>query len=122
MTSVGANEPVCAGIGLGLVVVCDTADNDRTNSPEHLQHLRGWGSEAQRDDLAAVGWCVGDENTPRDSLQKLSSEENRERVGKVGDEDHGVEEHEAEQRRQAIANATGYWTGEEDAKEGSELT
>ena len=84
------DEPVRRGIISRLVVVGDTADNDRSNSPEHLQHLRGWSSQSQGHNFSTVGGSVGDENSPRNTFHDLGSEKHALAVTKVEDEDGSV--------------------------------
>jgi hypothetical protein len=90
MASIGADEPVRVGVILGLIVVSDTADNDRPNRPEHLQHLRRWGSQSHGHNLGAVGGRVGDEDTPWDALEDLGREKHSLAVAEIEDEDEGV--------------------------------
>src|SRR6201996_9629932 len=66
----GPHEPVCRVGGFGLVVIGNATNNDRTNSPEHLQHLSGRSSQSQWHNLSTVGGSVGDENAPGDAFEQ----------------------------------------------------
>ena len=120
MASMGADEPVRFGAILGLVVVSDTADNDRPNSPEHLQHLRRWSSQSQWHNFGTVGGCIGDKNAPRDAFQDLGREKHPVAVAEIEDEDEGVQEHETANGCPSISNPTGNGTGDEDSDEGTD--
>ena len=90
MVSMGADQPVRRGVELGLVVVGDTANNDRPNGPEHLQHLRRRSSQSHWHDLGAVGGCIGDKNAPRDAFQDLGREKHALAVAEIENEDECV--------------------------------
>lgn len=113
-------EPVRRGVILALVYVADATDNDGANGPEHLQHLSSRGSQLDGHDLAAVCRCVGDEDAPRHAFQKLADEHDGQRLGKVEDEDEGVQQHEAEDGGPAVSDAVGEGPGEADANDGTE--
>lgn len=104
-----------------VITVCDCSNDDTANRPKHLQHLRSRGAQPQRDNLAAVCRRIGNEDTPWQTLQKLSYEDNWERIAKVEYEDEGIQEHEASQGRITVSNAAGEGTSEEDANQRTEL-
>src|SRR5437868_3789654 len=95
-------------------MVGDAVHDNRTNGPEHLQHLGCRSSQLDGRDFTAVCWCVGNEDTPWDSLEKLRHEHDRERIGKVEDQDEAVQEHEAGDSRPAVSNTAGKGTSEAD--------
>ena len=114
-----ADEPIRRGVRLGLKVVGDTANNDRPDSPEHLQHLRRWSSQSHRHNLRTVGRCIGDENAPRDAFQDLRREEHALTVAEIEDEDEGVQGHETANGCPSISNFTGNGTCNKDTNEGT---
>ena len=116
----GADEPVRRRVGLGLVVVSDTADNDRPNRPEHLQHLCRWSSQSHRHDFGAVGGCIGDKNAPGDAFEDLGREKHPLAVAEVEDEDEAVQEHEAANGRPSISNIAGNGTCDKHPDEGTD--
>lgn len=103
-------------------MVGNTTDNDRANSPEHLQHLGSRSSQSHGHNLGAVGGCVGDKDTPRDTLQDLRSEEHAVAVTKVEDENEAVQGHQAADGRPSIPDPTGNGTRDEDTDEGTDGT
>jgi hypothetical protein len=118
----GANKPVGDGVVDGLVVVGDTADDDGTDGPEHLQHLRGRGSQSHGHDFGTVGRGVGDENTPRDTLKNLGCEEHAAGGGKVEHQDEKVEAHESANGCPSVSDPAGNGTGDEDTNQGTDGT
>lgn len=120
MSSLGADEPVRRGVGLGLVVIGDATDNDRPNSPKHLQHLRRRSSQSQGHNFSAVGGCVGDKNAPWDTFQDLGREEHSLAVAEIEDEDEGIQEHETADGCPSVSNPTGDGTRDENADEGTD--
>lgn len=114
--------PVSLGAVLLVVTVGDGTDDNATNSPEHLQHLSGRSSESEGYNLTAVGGCVGDEDSPWDTLKDLRGEHDGKRVGEVEDEDEGVQEHETGQSSVAVTDAAGKRTSDEDTNESTELS
>ena len=111
--------PVRTRVLLGVVVVSDTVDDDSTDSPEHLQHLGSWGTELDGRDLRAVRGSVGNEDTPRDTLEKLGDEHDWERVGEVENEDEAVEKHQTGDGRPSVSNAAGKRTSQADTDNGT---
>lgn len=101
-------------------MVCDTTDNDGTDSPEHLQHLSCWCSQPQWHDLGTVGRRVGNENAPWDAFQDLGHKEYRIAVGEIEDEDEAVQEHEAADGRPTITDPTGDGASNKDTNEGAD--
>jgi hypothetical protein len=116
----GEGLPVCRRVVPGLVVVSDTADDDRSDSPEHLQHLCCRCSQSHGHNLSAICGCVCDEDAPWDAFQDLRCEEDAIAFGEVEDEDEGVQEHEAANRCPPIADLRSDGAGDEDADEGAE--
>lgn len=114
--------PVGQRIVTALVRVGHSADDDTANSPEHLQHLRAGRTKLDRDDLTAVGRCIGDEDTPRDTLENLCCEDDTERVGEVEDEDEGVQEHETEDGGPSVSDSARDWSSDEDSDESTQLS
>ena len=100
-------------------MVGDTTHNNSTDSPEHLQHQRRWSSESHRHDLGTVCGCVGDEDTPRDTLQDLSGEEHALRVTEVEDENECVEGHETTNGCPAVSDPGCDGSSDEDTDEGT---
>ena len=98
-------------------MVGDTSDDDRTNTPEHLQHLRSWCSQPQWYNLRAVGWCVRNEDAPWNTLQDLGSKEHALAVAEVEDEDESVQCHETADGRPSVADPAGDWTRKETTDE-----
>ena len=119
MVSMGADQPVRRGVELGLVVVGDTANNDRPNSPEHLQHLRGWSSQPHWHDFGTVGGSIGNENAPRDAFQDLGREKHALTVAEIEDEDKAVQGHETTNGCPPVTNPTGDGTCQEHTNEGT---
>lgn len=105
-----------------VVVVSDTSDNDGSNGPEHLQHLGSGSSQLNGCNLTAVGRCVGNEDSPWKTLEKLGDEHDGERVGKVEDEDEGVQGHQSGNGRPAVSNAAGKGTSQTHADNGTKGT
>lgn len=120
MVSRVADEPVRLGVIVGLVVVSDTADNDRPNGPEHLYHLGRWSPQSHWHDFGTVGRRIGDENTPGDAFQDLSGEKHAIAVAEVEDENEGVQSHEATNGCPSISNRTGNGTGDEYTNESTD--
>ena len=100
-------------------MICDTTDNNGTDSPEHLQHLSCRSSESHGYDFSAVSGCVGDEDSPWDTLQNLSREEHALGVTEVEDEDECVEGHETSDGCPAVSNPGCDGSGDEDTDEGT---
>lgn len=69
-------------VNSGVVFIGDGADDDTADCPEHLQDLRGRGTQAHWDNLAAICRCVGNEDAPGYALKELAGEEEWKRVGK----------------------------------------
>jgi hypothetical protein len=105
-----------------VVAVCHSTNNDRSNGPKHLQHLRCRGSKLNRYNLTAVGGSVGNEDSPGQAFQKLGDEHDRQRVGEVHGEDENVQEHETGQGGPAVSNAAGQRTSDENADKCSQLS
>lgn len=105
-----------------VVAVGDATNDDATDSPEHLEHLGGRGSELDGDDLRAVRRGIGDEDTPWQTLEKLGDKHERKGVGKVEDEDETVQAHETDDGGPAVSDAAGERTSKEDSNEGAELS
>lgn len=103
-----------------VVMEGDATHDDGANGPEHLQHLCSRGSQLDGCDLAAVGWRVGDEDAPRDTLEQLCHEEDGERVAKEEDEDEAVQAHEARYGGPTIADPAGEGASQEDADDCAE--
>ena len=103
-------------------MVSYTVDDDGANGPEHLQHLGGGSSQLDGRNLTAVRGGVGNEDTPRNTLEKLRDEHDWQRRGKVEDQDEAVEEHEAGDGRPSISNSTGEGSSETDADDSTERT
>jgi hypothetical protein len=120
MASMGADEPVRRGVVLRLVVESDAADNDRPNRPEHLQHLRRWGSQSQWHNFGTVGGRIGDKNAPRDAFQNLGREKRPLAVAEIEYEDEAVQEHETANCCPSISNITSNGTCDEDTDEGTD--
>lgn len=114
--------PVGQRIIAALVRVGHGADDDTANSPEHLQHLRAGRTKLDWDDLTAVGRCIGDEDTPRNTLENLCCEDDTQGVGEVEDEDEGVEEHQTEDGGPSISNSARDWPSDEDSDESAQLS
>lgn len=114
--------PVSLSAVLLVVTVGDGTNDDATDSPEHLQHLSGRGSESERYNLAAVGGCICDEDSPWNTLKDLSGEHDGKRVGEVEDEDEGVQEHKSSQRSVAVTDAAGKRTSDKDTNESTKLS
>lgn len=112
--------PVCNWVIELLVVVANATDDDGADSPEHLQHLCRGGTQPHGDNLTAVGWRVGNEDTPRNSLEKLGKQHDGERVGKVEDEDEAVQKHEAGNGSPAISDAAGEGSSKEATNHGTD--
>lgn len=102
-----------------IVAISHSTDDNRTNGPEHLKHLRSRSSKLERHDLGTVGRRVGDENTPGDTLKELSDEHDGQRVGKVEDEDEGVEEHESADGSPSVSDTAGDGAGDGDTDDGA---
>lgn len=103
-----------------IVAISNSTYDNRTNGPEHLKHLRSRRTKLKRHDLRAVGRRVGDEDTPGDTLEQLSDEHDGQRVGKVEDEDEGVEEHETEDGSPSVSDTAGDGTGDGDTDDGAD--
>lgn len=114
--------PVRTRVLLGVVVVSDTVDDDSTDSPEHLQHLGSRGSQLDWRNLTAVRRCVGNEDTPWNSLEQLGDEHDRERVGEVEDEDESVEKHETGDGRPTVSDAAGKGTSQANTDDSTKGT
>lgn len=102
-----------------IVAISHSTDDNRTNGPEHLKHLRSRSSKLERHDLGTVGGRIGDENTPGNTLKELSDEHDGQRVGKVEDEDEGVEEHETQDGSPSVSDTAGDGTGDGDTDDGA---
>lgn len=98
-------------------MISDGTDDDRTNRPEHLQHLGSRCSQFDGRDLGAVGRCVCNEDTPWDAFEQLGRQHDLLGVGKVKDKDKGIQKHEAPDGRPSVSDFAGNGTGEEDANE-----
>lgn len=61
--------------------VCGTGDNDLTNRPTHLQRGSASTTERDGDNLTGVCGSVGNEETPRDTFESLSDDEESKRIG-----------------------------------------
>jgi len=61
-----------------VVAIGGSSNNDATNRPTHLKSSGDSTSKRKRNDLTSVGWCVGDEDTPRHTLEGLSNDEDGE--------------------------------------------
>lgn len=114
------HEPEGVLVKPGVVTVGDGTDNDGSKSPEHLQHLRSRGSQPHGHDLTAVRRRVGDEDAPRQALEKLGHQVDGERVAKVEDEDECVQEHETGDGGPAVSDIAGERTSKADADQGTE--
>lgn len=64
-----------------IVGVRDSSDDNATDGPAHLQSCCASTPETERNDLTSIGWGVGDEETPRDTFECLSDDEDFEGVG-----------------------------------------
>lgn len=102
----GENQPVRGGVGPGLVVVSNTANNDGANSPEHLQHLRRRSSQSHWHNFGTVCGRIGDENAPRDAFQDLRCEEYTRVVAKIEHKDEGIQGHETANSCPSIPDPT----------------
>jgi hypothetical protein len=125
----GGEHPLqCNGDAVGdwvvnrLVDVADGLDDDGANGPEHLEHLSGRGTKPHGHNLRAVGRGVGNEDTPRHTFEKLSSQEDGQGLSEVEDEDEAVEQHQAGDGGPAVADGGGQRTSEEAADEGTNGT
>lgn len=93
----------------------DATYDNSANGPEHLQHLGSRSSQLNWCDLAAVCWCVGNEDAPWNALEKLGDEHDWKRIGEVEHENERVQEHEAGYGRPTVSNAAGKGTSQADA-------
>lgn len=64
-----------------VVSVGGTSDNNRANAPTHLESGSADTSKGERDNLRSVGRGVGNEETPWNTLEGLSHDEELQRVG-----------------------------------------
>ena len=117
MVDISINIPVSRGVLLGLEVISDTTNDDRTDCPEHLQHLGRRRSQSHWHDLGAIGRSIGDENAPWDAFQYLRGEEHALAVAEIEDEDEAVQGHKSANGRPAVADCRGDGTGEEATNE-----
>jgi hypothetical protein len=106
--------PVRTIVGVGLVIVCNTTNDDSTDGPEHLQHLGSGSSQLNRGDFTAVCRCICNEDSPWDALQNLGQEHDWKRLGEVEDEDEAVQEHETGDGRPPISDLAGERTSQHD--------
>lgn len=120
MAPMEVDEPVRGRVRLGLVVVSDTADYNRPNRPEHLQHLRRWSSQSHWHNFGAVGGCIGYKNPPRKAFQDLGRKKHPLAVAEIEDEDEAVQEHETANGCPSISNPTGNGTCHEYTDEGTD--
>jgi hypothetical protein len=104
-----------------VVMEGDGTNDDTANCPEHLQHLRSWGSQFDGYDFTAVCGGVCNEDAPWYALEKLGHENKGKRLCKVKDEDKGIQEHETNQGGVTVSDAACEGTSEEDADKGTEL-
>lgn len=106
--------PVSRFTLLVVVEVCNTSYNNGTKSPEHLQHLSRGSSQLNWSDLTAIRWCVGNEDSPWKTLQKLRYEENRKGVAEVEHEDETVQSHQANNSSPAVSESGSDGASDED--------
>lgn len=114
--------PVGVGVVQSVVVVGDGTHDDGSDGPEHLKHLSSRGSQLHGHNLGTVGWGVGDEDSPRETLENLGHQHHGEGVGKVEDKDESVQGHETADGRPAVSDAAGERTSEEDAEQRTDRT
>lgn len=100
-------------------MISDATNDNRTNSPEHLQHLRRRSSQPQWHNLTAVGGSVGDEDTPGNAFEDLRQQQDAEGVAEVEDEDEAVQEHQAANGRPSVSDLASDGTCEEDTDQGT---
>lgn len=105
-----------------VVMVGDATDDDGSDGPEHLKHLSSGSSQLHGHNLGTVCGGVGDEDSPRNTLEDLRHQHHRERVGEVEDKDEGVQGHEAGDGRPAVSDFAGEGTSEEDAEQRTDGT
>lgn len=103
-------------------MVGDTTNDDSTNRPKHLQHLRCWRSEPHRHDFRAVSRRIRNEDTPRNTLQNLRRQKHALRVAEVEDEDESVQGHQAADGSPSVSDCGCDGAGEEAADEGTNRT
>lgn len=99
---------------LGVVDVGHSTHDDGSDGPEHLEHLGRRRTQRDGDDLTAVGRRIGDENTPRDTLEQLGSQHDSERVAEVEDENGAVQGHEGRDGGPTISDPARERASEED--------
>ena len=105
-----------------VVTVSDCTDNDTANSPEHLKHLSGWSTQLDWDDLRAVCRSICNEDTPRKTLQELSSEDNGQGISVVEHEDEHVQGHQADESGPSVSHNSRKRSSKEHTDEGTELS
>ena len=96
-------------------MIGDAPYNDSANGPKHLQHLGSRSSQLDWCDLAAVCRCVGNEDTPWNTLEKLGCKHDWKRVAKVEYQDKQIQEHEAGNGRPTVSDTAGKGTSQADA-------
>ena len=112
--------PVCRGVILRLVVVSDATNDDRSDSPEHLQHLCCWGSQSHGHDFGAICRCVGNKDAPWNTFEDLRGEKCSLVIAKVEDEDGSVQKHETADGCPPIPDPRGDRACKEDTDQGAE--
>jgi hypothetical protein len=120
MADISSNIPVSRGVSLGLEVISNTTNDDRTDCPEHLQHLGRRRSQSHWYNLGAISRSIGDENAPWDAFQNLRGEEHALAVGEIEDEDEAVQGHKTTDGRPTVADCRGDGTSEEATDESAD--
>lgn len=62
-------------IAARIVGQCSASHDDAANGPTHLQRCRAGTSKSKGNNLTGICWGVGDEETPWDTLQRLTDNE-----------------------------------------------
>ena len=126
-----------------VVAVGGGGDNDSSDRPTHLQSSRTGTSKGERNNLGSVGGGVRNEQTPRDTFQRLSDRKDGEVIGLSGcgqaissimgpgysscthkerNENRGVHQNEAQDGGPAVAETVGDGSGQEDTDKSTTLT